>query len=122
MNTYYWYNRKVYNGGFTLVEVLVVIVIMTVIASIAVPFFLGTMEKVREEVCNENKLRVERSYELHLILEDLVHSYVLFIHHLQLYNKEICPENGVMSYEDGEVNCSVHLNDDAEDDGDVPFL
>jgi prepilin-type N-terminal cleavage/methylation domain-containing protein len=58
--------RNFYDDGLTLVEVLLVLVIITIIISIAVPIYMGTMQKIKEEVCKESRLRVERMYELHL--------------------------------------------------------
>lgn len=38
------------------------------------------------------------------------------------YGKDICPENGNVSYDNGQVRCSVHTNKDEHDEGEVPYL
>jgi hypothetical protein len=46
-------------------------------------------------------------YELHLETEGLDHTESLFQQFLNDYEFEICPSGGVISYEDGEVKCSI---------------
>lgn len=38
------------------------------------------------------------------------------------YGKDICPENRDISYDNGQVRCSVHTNKDEHDEGEVPYL
>jgi len=56
-------------------------------------------------------------------LEELQDSSVVFYAFLNRYDEEICPEDGVITYEDGDALCSVHSGsvEDDESKG-VPFL
>ena len=116
--------------GFTLVEVLAVISILGIIASIATVFVMGITDKAERDVCNANVQRIERDYETHLELESKTHSEVLFSQYLQEYQGAVCPAGGAMSYMDGEVECSVHSHNEVEQDNQdedresdsVPFL
>ncbi|GLB58988.1 type II secretion system protein [Cytobacillus sp. NCCP-133] len=114
--------------GFTLVEVIVVIAILGIIATIAMPSVLGIIETSKVDVCHVNVSEVERHYEAYLELESVEHSNAVFVQYLHSYDGEICPEGGVISYVDERVQCSLHSEDlDGgrdldEDDGDVPYL
>lgn len=108
---------------------MAVLTIIGILSAIAVLSVTGIIEKSKEDVCDVNTLRVERMYEMHLTLNSIEHSDVVFTQHLLEYGKDICPEDGVFSYVDGEVQCSVHSNgdEDIEDEeeggsGGVPFL
>lgn len=117
------------NKGFTLIEVMAVITIIGILAAIAVLSVTGIIEKSKEDVCDVNTLRVEKMYEMQLTLNSIEHSDVIFSQHLLEYGDDICPDDGVFSYVDGEVQCSVHSNGDGEVEdeeevgsGGVPFL
>ena len=85
------------------------------------------IEKSEEEVCEANSSELERFYERGLVLNGLDHKPELFGQTLLEFGEEVCPDGGVISYLDGDVDCSVHsdseISEDEEDDnGDVPFL
>ena len=120
-------DNKFGNEGFTLVEVIVVIAILGILAGIAVPNLLGIKEKAKEKVCNANCLQLERMYEAHLFMKEIKHSESVFNKYLQEYGEDICPDHGNISYVNGKIQCSVHMEDDDvesddKDDGSVPFL
>jgi prepilin-type N-terminal cleavage/methylation domain-containing protein len=119
-------DRKIHNKGFTLVELIVVIAITAILATVAAPSFVAYTERAKEQVCNTNCLQLERMYDAYLILEDIEHIDFMFVQYLQEYGKNICPDHGDISYVDGKVQCNVHTKgDDAESDDDdesIPFL
>ncbi|MBM4761466.1 prepilin-type N-terminal cleavage/methylation domain-containing protein [Bacillus sp. B15-48] len=118
---------KFSNKGFTLVEVLAVVVIISILSAIAVPSVLRLIEKSKADFCEVNRLEIERMYQLNLDLEGKVHSIIEFEEYLLDYGNEHCPAGGIYGYVDGAVNCSNYSNTDDEiedpDKGDngVPF-
>ena len=119
---------KDYNQGFTLVELMVVMAIMVMIVSIAVPLYTGYIERATKQVCNTNCLQLERMYHVYLIMENKEHTTNIFREFLQKYEGTICPANGDIKYTKGKVRCFLHSEDQAnenegdEDGGSVPFL
>jgi prepilin-type N-terminal cleavage/methylation domain-containing protein len=71
-------NRSINNRGLTLVELLAVIVILGIIASIAVPSVIHLFEKSKEDVCLANRTELKRQYELKLELESIEHTELVF--------------------------------------------
>ncbi|MBN8193793.1 type II secretion system protein [Bacillus sp. NTK074B] len=113
--------------GFTLVELLAVIVILGIVFSIAVISLVGTKEKAEMDVCAANRLELEKQYMGHLALEDVEHSDVVFHPFLMEFGSELCPVGGMITYTDGHVECSVHgeevdEEEDSGDDGGVPYF
>ena len=96
-------------------------------ASIAVPIYVGYLERVAKQVCNNNCLQVERMYHIYLLMENKENTNNVFAEFLQNYEETICPDNGDIKYGNGKVRCILHSEDEAdgnddEDDGSVPFL
>jgi prepilin-type N-terminal cleavage/methylation domain-containing protein len=116
------------NNGFTLIEVLAVLVILGILTAIAVPSYVGYKEKTEKEVCYANSIELERMYHRYLHLEGVDHSDVRFSQYTLEFFGEICPSGGEINYLDGHVRCSIHprdndnIVDDGDDEGNVPFL
>ncbi|WP_061808967.1 type II secretion system protein [Rossellomorea vietnamensis] len=113
--------------GFTLVEILAVIVILGIVFSIAVISLGGTKERAEADVCAANRLELAKQYGGHLALKGVEHSDVVFHAFLREFGSELCPVGGVIDYMDGYVECSVHgeevdEEEDSGDDGGVPYL
>ena len=62
-------------------------------------------------------------YGGYLILENINHTDIVFDQYIQEYVRDICPEGGDISYEDGKVKCRIHNGENKlSDDGQIPFL
>ncbi|RKQ34286.1 prepilin-type N-terminal cleavage/methylation domain-containing protein [Oceanobacillus halophilus] len=117
-----WFNDR----GFTLIEVLAVLVILSIILLIAVPTFTASIAKANAEVCHANVEELERAYERYLVLEQLDHEEHFFTDFSMEFADTICPEDGIVSYFEGEVNCDKHSVEDDHDyedeEDEVPYL
>lgn len=122
-------NIRTYKKGFTLIEMMVVISIMSILGAILIPNMIRYTQRAKEAVCKDNCLQLERMYETYLIIEGVDHSDRIFEQYVQALDRVICPGNGDISYVDGKVKCSLHSGDEGVqedendvDDGSVPFL
>ena len=118
------------SGGFTLMELIVVVAILGIITAIAVPRLSGFKSIAEERVCAANRKTVERMYSAFLGENDIGHEDSLFDQFIIDNFDKICLAGGVISYEEGKVKCSVHVggNEVEEDEEDeepgeeVPWL
>ena len=75
-------SRKRKQGGFTLVELMVVMLIISVLAAIAVPAFIASIKSAREAVLKEDLFTMRRAIDSYTMdkdkgpesLDDLVQS------------------------------------------------
>jgi len=74
------------------------------------------------EICNNNCLALEEGYNYYLMENSLEHSENLFIQYMQGFKDEICPSMGAITYTDGKVRCSLHSEEDANEDNSSSFL
>lgn len=117
--------RKVkYEKGFNLIELIIVIAILGIISAVLVPSLLGTTERAKKKVCSVNSIKAEKMYEIYLYEEGEEHSKIIFDKYVQQYEKDICPDSGIVTYEDRKIKCSIHSlgRDDEQNNGDVPYI
>lgn len=110
---------KTHKKGLTMVELIVVIGLITILIVIVAPGFNGYTKMVKEQVCETNCRGLERMYISYLELEGLVHQENTFDSFLQKHNEKICTEHGVITYIDGRVKCSIHIENVDEE---VPYI
>jgi len=104
------------SGGFTLIELIVVIAILGIIAALAVLKLTGFKSMAEERVCDANRKSAERMYSAFLVDNDINHEDSVFNQFLINNFDEICPAGGVIRYEGGEVKCSVHEDESPGDE------
>lgn len=113
------------NFGFTLIELVSVIAIISVLIGIAIPTYCGFMQVAESRLCELNRSMIERLYTAYLLKNE--HADSLFNQFVIENFDEICPANSVICYVDGKVKCSVHIDknesvDYEQSGGDVPWL
>jgi prepilin-type N-terminal cleavage/methylation domain-containing protein len=100
--------KRKLNKGFTLIEFVVIIAIISILSAIAVPRFIYYTAFARETVCKTNRGQAERIYEAFLIEKDLEHTDIIFDQFMIENYSDICPKNGIVYYLDGKINCQIH--------------
>ncbi|MDN5291559.1 MAG: hypothetical protein PWQ06_1798 [Anaerophaga sp.] len=108
------------SGGFTLIELIIVIAILGIIVAIAVPRLSGFKSMAEERVCAANWKTVERMYTAYLVKNDIDHEDSVFNQFVIENFDEVCPTGGVISYVGGEVKCSVHDDGNEGDEEEPP--
>lgn len=123
------FNKKRATSGFTLVEVIVVLVILAVLAAVLVPSLIGYIDLANEKVCLVNRSAILRHYKAiyadnypnveEVTLQNILDGeYSDFVEDISAYS---CPSGGIYTVsEDGlHIICSIHgAMDDTEGGGD----
>ena len=66
------------SDGFTLIELIVVIVILGIIAVMTFPIIAEFKSKAEESVCDINRETVEKMYSTFLVEKDIYHEDSIF--------------------------------------------
>lgn len=110
--------KKGRQKGFTLIELVILIAILGILATIAMPYFIGYIEKVKTEICNINCLELEKQYNIYLEIEVRDHSELVFNQFIDEYDK-ICPKGGEVTYAERKFKCKIHSSNEEDD---VPYI
>lgn len=106
------------NKGFTLVELMVVLLIIGILVAIAVPIYNKTQENARETTCKANIRTIEGAVAQFAAEEgktidevDADGTSVNTVYDVlgdYLKEQPECPGKGTYSIINGEVYCSIH--------------
>ena len=98
--------------GFTLMELMIVIVIIGVLAAIAVPSYKGYVEKAQKATCEANRRTLSTAAGMYYI--DHENAYPTAVSELTDFvdnvDKIKCPTGGTYTFSatSNEVTCSKH--------------
>jgi prepilin-type N-terminal cleavage/methylation domain-containing protein len=102
--------------GFTMVEIVVVLTILSVLAGAGVPAMLKYVDKAKEKLCLSNKLTIVRLYKSysmlypdHNTLQEVLDGKNEFLK--SDFESLKCPSGGILSAANGYVVCSIHGSD-----------
>jgi prepilin-type N-terminal cleavage/methylation domain-containing protein len=118
-------------AGFTLIELIITIAIMSILLGIATGRFQGLLDTVKATVCEYNLKALNKEYQLYLTENELNNNignpHTNFISSHDIGSSGGCPSGGVIAYIDNTFSCSIHNHidpeeDDDSDNGEVPYL
>ncbi|MFH1537674.1 MAG: hypothetical protein ABIH66_01860 [bacterium] len=63
--------RHNYHRGISIVEVMVIVLILSILAIIIVPYFLNVQTQAKYEVCRQNRANIDALVQLYYVKEGL---------------------------------------------------
>jgi prepilin-type N-terminal cleavage/methylation domain-containing protein len=110
--------RQKHIRGFTLIELIAVIAILSVLLAVTIPSYFRINQKAQEAVCHANVKIIQNAYGIYTYLEDdeVIEDHpdiVAFLTEKGLLHVESIPEcllGGIYFLEDKKVFCSIHTN------------
>ncbi|MBX3112642.1 MAG: prepilin-type N-terminal cleavage/methylation domain-containing protein [Fimbriimonadaceae bacterium] len=99
-------------GGFTLVEIMIVVLVISIMLAIAVPSWLKVRETSNQTACDDNRRVINQAKQMWIQDQGKVATDTATAADLAPYMKSFpkCPENGIYTIGNGnaEVHCSIH--------------
>jgi len=106
-------NRR--SSGFTLIELVVVIVILGILAAVAIPKYMDIDTSAKEKVCETNRGTIASVCSIYYASTAMsgTPAYPSTYNDTSLYaNSEVpsCPSGGTYTYDStkGKVTCNTH--------------
>lgn len=107
--------------GFTLIEVLLALVILSIILAISI-FSIGSVKaKSEERTCQANQQLIEDGYEINFLF---AYNDVTFSTYVIEHNYKQCLSKEGYTYEEGKVTCPLQPRENRTDEphNEVPWL
>jgi prepilin-type N-terminal cleavage/methylation domain-containing protein len=98
------------NKGFTLVELMVVVVIIGILVAIAVPVYRKSQDSARTNACKANLRIIDGAIQQHFADND-TEGAVNNISELEpdyILEEPTCPDGGTYSIHDNKAYCTKH--------------
>lgn len=95
--------------GFTLIELIIVLSILSIVSAIAVPKFSNILEDQKENACISTQQHFIQHYYLQETIDDSISLESLLENSGDYFSDEIhCPTDGEFSITNGGIICSIH--------------
>lgn len=97
------------DDGFTLIELVLVVAILGILLSLAVPKFTMQIEETKKVACQTNQRLIENAASLYEIQNEKAAKTIDELVEAGYLTKPKCPKNGeyTIHEESGEVKCSL---------------
>lgn len=101
-------------NGFTLIELMIVVLIIGILVAIAIPAFSSARDNAQRKACFSNERVVEGAYNRYISVESsaaIIASWSPLMTALvpsEIAREPICPGGGTYTWTNRMITCSVH--------------
>lgn len=94
--------------GFTLVELLVVLVILAILAAAVIPSMFGFIDESKKKLCEVNRLMIIRGWNYQQVLNPSMTLQAYFDSDDGYKDGAVCPSGGNYTVSGNTVTCDIH--------------